>query len=362
MIARRLNAEGHRTRKGRPYDRRAVQNTVSNPWFAGRVCYRRGTADEQVVDGAHPALIEPAVFDRLQAARRLRDLAKPSDHSTGRPAQNHALAKLARCGRCAERLYARTSTYRRKDGSRARSYVCHGYHFATGTCDAKPIDAEAVDAAVTAGLDTLLVDFDQWLSRIADAHTAERDRLADEVQRAQRDRDAQAERTAKVEARWCDYVVEGDDAKADAVLPMVEQERHRLEAAGRRLTATQDALASTSAETPTDALLDFANALQQAVRGRLDETSSLAEVNGALRELFSEFRIRETTWAGVVDGKWVYEDTSRRAAMVQPVLREDVARTLIRGDEWPWPAVVDVDDPPPLAWLDPERIAQGSQE
>ena len=37
VIARHLNAEGYRTRSGRPWDRRAVQNHVTNAWHAGRV-------------------------------------------------------------------------------------------------------------------------------------------------------------------------------------------------------------------------------------------------------------------------------------------------------------------------------------
>jgi hypothetical protein len=146
VIARRLNAAGHRTRHDRAYDRRAVQNTLTNPFYAGRIAYKRGTVDEEVVQGRHPALVDPADFDAVQRMRAMRDKAAPSEKATGRPNQNHALARLARCGRCGERLYAVTSSYRRKDGTRARSYMCHAYKQGTGTCDAKPIDAEVLDA------------------------------------------------------------------------------------------------------------------------------------------------------------------------------------------------------------------------
>jgi hypothetical protein len=90
------------------------------------------------------------------------------------------------CGKCYERMYAVTSSYRRKDGPRRRTYACHNYHFGTGECDARPIDAELVDREVVAGLDKLLVDFEGWRAQIEDRHTSERNRLADEVAKAPR--------------------------------------------------------------------------------------------------------------------------------------------------------------------------------
>jgi hypothetical protein len=95
----------------------------------------RGTQDEQVVDGEHRPLVAPEDFDRLRRLRHDRDLSGGKHTTGGRPAQNHALAKLAVCGKCYERMYAVTSRYRRKDGSRRRTYACHNYHFGTGECD-----------------------------------------------------------------------------------------------------------------------------------------------------------------------------------------------------------------------------------
>ena len=58
-IARRLNSEGHRTCNGRPWDRRAVQSALTNPFYAGRIAYYRGTADERMsglsAPGTHSA-------------------------------------------------------------------------------------------------------------------------------------------------------------------------------------------------------------------------------------------------------------------------------------------------------------------
>jgi site-specific DNA recombinase len=344
-IARSLNAQGHRTRHGRPFTRRAVQNAITNPFYAGGVAYKRGTPEERIVEGRHPALVEQATFDRIQAMRAARDLAEPGQKRTGRPAQNHALARLAVCGRCGEGMYAVTSSYRRKDGSRARSYVCPAYHASTGTCDAKPIDAEAVDAAVIAGLDSLLVDFESWRQRIEDSHAADRSHLAGEVARAVKARDQQAVKAEKVEAKWSEYVTAGDDGKADLVLPMVEKERQALVEADRRLTAAQDALASIPTETSADAMLDFANALRESVRGRVDPTGTMAEVNEALRELFVSFWLFETPGDGPFAG-----------VAVVPYLRDGV---IAPEDEWA-PVVRAGAEPPPLRWLHPERNVQDS--
>jgi hypothetical protein len=70
---------------------------------------------------------------------------------------------------------------------------------------------------------------------------------------------------------------------------MVKQARADLGLAERRLAATEDALASVPADASADAMLDFANALQAATRGRLDHAHTMAEVNLALRELFERF-------------------------------------------------------------------------
>jgi Recombinase zinc beta ribbon domain len=89
------------------------------PLYAGRI-----THNGETFEGGHPHLIEPADCDPLMAARGQRDNAKPSAHGTGRPAKRHALQGLAVCGECQRRMNASTSTYRRKDGSRQRTYRC----------------------------------------------------------------------------------------------------------------------------------------------------------------------------------------------------------------------------------------------
>ncbi|MFP5361388.1 MAG: recombinase family protein [Thermoleophilia bacterium] len=334
-IMRKLNSQGLRTRHGRPFTRRAIQNTITNPFYAGRIAYKRGTPDEQIVQGHHPPLVDPARFDRIQKMRAARDHAGPDQKVIGRPAQNHALARLAVCGRCGERLHARTSTYRRKDGSRARFYACAGYAECNGTCDAKPINAEIVDAAVMdedEGLPNLLLDYDAWRQQIEDGYAADRRRLAEEVARGQRDHDAQAHKTAAVERKWGEYIASGDNHKADLVLPMVERERQACVESERRLQAARDALASVPPKAPSDAMLDFQNTFRGWVNKRVDMAAPIAEINQALRELFSAFQIHETEyehWPVDDEGLQLTDHAVRaKELIVKPFIKASVAAAL----------------------------------
>jgi len=356
MIARHMNAAGKRTRRGgNPFDRRGIAAGLTNPFYAGRIGYMLGTDDEQIVNGTHPPICPPADFDALQ--RKRKGLAADdapetnADDATatgtpatarassgararrregaGRPAQNHALARLACCFHCGARMTPVTSTYVRRDGTRRRTYQCDNVHYSTGLCNAPSLDAELADAAVLAELDRLLIDFDGWRERIEAGQSDERERLTRELERAERDHAAQEARHAAVQRKWADYIAAGDDARADLVLEAVERERDALAQAERRLAATRDALASVPEQANGDALLDFANGLQAAVRGRLEAANgSMAAVNLALRELFASFTLREGEWAGVgADGAIVFGG-ERRAVIVQPHLRESIAHAL----------------------------------
>jgi DNA invertase Pin-like site-specific DNA recombinase len=289
-VARELNRRGLRTKAGRPWDRRRVQDTLRNRWYGGWVVRDRGKPTEDHRPSSHPALIEPERFERLLRLRDTRDRGKGSERSPrGRPRRNHALAGLARCARCGEQMRPVTSTYKRVgDGSRRRTYLCANVRAATGLCDQPSIDAEIVDSAVVANLEGYLIDFEAWRRRIEDGQADERERLVREVETANADRDRQARKTHKVEAKWAEYV-DANDPQADLVLPMIAREREALESAEWRLRAATDALASIPTGAPTDAMLDFYNGLAAAVRGRLESADSLARVNEALGDLFDQF-------------------------------------------------------------------------
>jgi DNA invertase Pin-like site-specific DNA recombinase len=349
QIARSLNVKGIPTRQGNPWTRRAVQDLLTRPFYAGLIEY-----EGEFFEGRHEAYIEPADWQRMVAARGERDHGK-GKHTGGRPARLHALQGLAICGSCGRRMNSYTSSHERVDETRRRAYRCPSYTESNGSCPGAYVaEAGAVDAALLADLDRLLPDFEKWIAQVTKRRAGERERLMEIRDRCQADHDAQAVKTAKVEAKWSEYLVE-DEAKADLVLPMVERERQALADSEKRLRAAQDALDTTPVETPTDAFLDFANALQGALTG-IDTSGSMAQVNTELARVFEAFVI------------WVDEGVVR----INPMLRTSVAEALVHqsfshhGSSMPLDNVWEIEPDqaaPPLRWLScPPETEWNSQE
>jgi DNA invertase Pin-like site-specific DNA recombinase len=341
-IARSLNARGVTTRQGNPWSRRTVQNLVLNPFYAGRIHWQG-----EVYEGSHPRLIEPRDFDRMVAARDSRDLGR-GRHVKGRPAKRHALQRLAVCGACGRRMVSWTSPYKRKDGSKQRTYRCPGYHEQNDSCSATHYDAEEIDRHVLSALDSLLPDFEAWIAQVTERQSGERERLDAELESVEADRDEQAKRTDAVEAKWADYVAAGDDAKADLVVKAIERERTELDRRAKLVSATRAALDATPAEAPTDSLLDFAASLQKAVRG-IDTTGSMAQVNAALSEIFEGFAIYPACRNASSTGPDVIPVT------IEPVLHSGVAWAIL-FENAPTTGRMSLpfevgDEVPPMGWL-----------
>ncbi len=207
-----------------------------------------------------------------------------------RPTRRYALARLAVCDRCGERMYAGTSGYARKsDGKRWRRYVCANVRFSTGLCDQPPIDAERIDAAVVAHLDELFVDFESWRAELAEARDGQR-RLAQAALDRTAKEAADLERLlGKVRA---DYLrqLEADDKSAARVASDAEEElRARAELLDAEVEARRAAVKEV--EGPSDdSLLAACNELSRAMRGE-GEGDSLADLNARLRDHFEEFRL-----------------------------------------------------------------------
>jgi DNA invertase Pin-like site-specific DNA recombinase len=289
-IARQLNREGHSLKSGRPWNRRRVQDTLSNPFYAGRVVIHRNTPREQVGPGSWPALLDPEAFDRIQQLTAARDRAAKSGarrRGSGRPTTRYALSKLAVCDRCGARMYATTSPYKRKDGTQQRSYVCSNVRGATGVCDQPKLDAARVDAAVVDHLNRMFVDFDAWLAEMGEAASTERARLDRErLDASERLRNAQ-HREEKLRLRYI-AAVEVENPAEQAALAAYQHGIQEREALERLVAATDAALAAAAEEAPIDAMLDVFNVLAQAVRVGSDD---VVRLNERLRATFSEFRL-----------------------------------------------------------------------
>jgi site-specific DNA recombinase len=287
-IARELNRRGHRTKGGGAWTRRRIQDLLTNSIYYGGVPWRRTTEDEEINwETSFPAPWSRDDFERRLKARAGRDKAKGSDRR-GAPHRNHVLAGLAVCAQCGGVMRPKTSTYRRKDGTRARKYICRHVVDGTGLCNAPPIDAELVDEHVVDELQEYLGDFEAWQEQILSGYQNERDRMQHELEKAHADV-AEQEKIVTKRSRLPD--VAEDDGQMREALRLVREAGEELERRQDRLRAAQSALEAVPTEAPTDAMLDFYNELSQAVRGRLAGADTVARVNEALRDLFDEFRI-----------------------------------------------------------------------
>lgn len=311
-IARSLNLEGHRTKSGGHWRRRRIQDLITNPHYAGRVVRFRGTADEQVSTGQHPALIAPEIFDRIQAQRPLRDRAQGSQRTPGRPSTRFVLSRLARCARCRERMYAQASTYRRRDGTRARFYVCPACHDSTGGCDQPRIDAREVDESVLAHLDGLLLEFDRWREALLAARAPRRDAAKQTLAGAQHELAALERRHAKLQERWLRGIDSGDEALEQAAFAALTDQRRKLAHASSRVGKLAEIAAEEQFAPLVSEPFNLYADLARAARGMVSE-GSVTAVNAALRELFACF--------------WI--DTMPHGVIVLPELQSNVNAVLL---------------------------------
>jgi len=332
-ISRKLNAEGFRTARNefktgrvqepRPFTRRRVQDTLTNPFYAGGIVRYRsnryraevGAAAMEVNwSGSQPTYLAREDHDAIQAAFGSRDRAKAGRPQSGQPTRRHALHRLAECATCGERMYAETSPYKRKDGTHARRYVCANVKFATGLCDGDKVDAERVDAWIVDDLHALTFDFDAWLANVTASDDTERLAAEAELADVQERQMQQAKRIRKLEATILRWIEEGQDDRADALADTLANETAKV----ARLERAADNLRVKLAEAPdhrdeVDATLDWWNTVRRQILGAKENARSLGDVNDLLHELFTAFRLRNR-----LDG----------TLYVEPVLRMpvDVAR------------------------------------
>lgn len=340
-LARTINAEGFRTRREKPFERRSIQAIVTNPTYAALVVH-----EGEEYEGKWTPLIDRETWHSIQRQRAKRDLG-PGQHAKGRPAHRHLLAKLARCGACGAPMFVTTSSYVRKDGTRARSYACRGYRYSDGTCDVK-VDAEVIDTAVLENLPKLMPRFDEWIAQIEDRHAAERQRLVEQRERAVKERDGLAERLRKAEDRF----VDADDEDQERMRSALDRRRDEFRQAEVRVQATADAVASVPQDASYDRLLDFATSLRSVIAGRLDGDHTVRELNLALTELFASFTICRELADGTMREE--AEDALRPGSLyVFPNLRREVTMRLLAEYD------ADADEAVPLEWLEALAAADG---
>lgn len=151
LIARRLNEEGLRTRRNRPWSMVSIRDILRNRAYLGTY-QRLGVR----VPGTHPALVSPEDFRRVQ--ERLSDRRTNYSPRTVKP---FLLSGIALCGHCGNRMIGvsrHQSWKRRSDGSeRAASYRYYQCESRTnqGICSYHTHRADDLEQAVRLQLEAI---------------------------------------------------------------------------------------------------------------------------------------------------------------------------------------------------------------
>jgi site-specific DNA recombinase len=137
MLVQELNAAGHRTKRGKPFDKSVVYKLLNNPTYAGRVTHKQA-----VYEGEHDAIINRDTWDKVHGI-----LAENAHRRASRTrAATPALLKGLIIGPDGK---AMAPSHTRRRGRLYRFYrtatslkLCHG------ACPIRAVPAGEVEAAV----------------------------------------------------------------------------------------------------------------------------------------------------------------------------------------------------------------------
>lgn len=158
-IADRLNALGHITRKGKPFQKTSIHGMLINEKYCGRLYWGKiAPKDERkkrnhhqfneeyvVIPGGCPALVSAAVFDAAQDKMNGRKRGKREDAKVC-----WKLSGLVRCGCCGELMKVVPRTSKRVDGTVFKHYY---YACRTRECITNSIPKELLEDEVISTLD-----------------------------------------------------------------------------------------------------------------------------------------------------------------------------------------------------------------
>jgi site-specific DNA recombinase len=137
--------KGHQ-RGGKPFTRTNLYRLLTNVAYLGKVRYK-----DEVHQGEHPAIVDPGVFQRVQA------LLQSHGPTAGAPVRNAFGALLKGLLRCAPCGCAMTPTYTTRNGTkRYRYYVCsQAQKRGWQTCPSKSIPAGEIEQFVVEQIQSL---------------------------------------------------------------------------------------------------------------------------------------------------------------------------------------------------------------
>ncbi len=185
-VAQALNAAGYRTtgNRGRnPFTKDTVCRLLQNRFFLGEL--PDGSGDW--IMGAHEPVLDDALFDRAQQARRENRTA-PGPRSVPSTRRTHSLSGLGVCGHCGGRLHIQTDRH-----GRARIYCYRGSQ--GPVCAQRSVKIAGIESQVRQYLatfhlpDETVTEVIQLYNRATDQRDHSQDRRGEIVNRLERIRE-----------------------------------------------------------------------------------------------------------------------------------------------------------------------------
>jgi site-specific DNA recombinase len=278
-IARALQAEGVQTRHGGPWRQSQIARMVSSPIAAGLVRFKG-----EVFEGNHEAIIDRAVWDRVQGIRTT-----PTRQAGGRnPGGAHLLTRgVLRCGQCGSALIPRKA---RPNGGKDR-YECqgrvqHGREF----CAQPSIRRELVDQPFLRNLLDHYIDFEATRQRIEDRAASDL-KVASEVETEAEADVARIERAlATTERDYDQGEITGRQYAAREARLTGELEAAHAAVQQARSRAQAIEASGVSIDTEETLLRDLAM-LKQAVAGGVEAAPNLDALRNVIGQLFESIEL-----------------------------------------------------------------------
>ncbi|TKH46016.1 resolvase [Paenibacillus terrae] len=151
-ITRRLNENGHRSKKDKPFSTNSIKTVLNNPIYIGKIRYnqhenwsekrRKGKNPDFIfTDGIHQSIISQEQWDKVQASLQKRSY-KPSRSHTP-----YILSGIIKCPVCGHGMVPTRS--KGASGEQYRYYSCGQFHNKGATvCKSNMIKAEVAEQQI----------------------------------------------------------------------------------------------------------------------------------------------------------------------------------------------------------------------
>jgi site-specific DNA recombinase len=311
--ARRLNAEGIRTQRGRDWTQGTVRKVLANPTYRGA-----NTIKGTEYEGTHAPIISEDLWGAVAANREAA--ARTKSGGRGRPpAGPHLFTRgLLRCGLCHEAMLPRTRPNRSEPDQEV--YLCHGREKNPAACNQGPIPREPIDTAAFDYFARLGLDLDAMRAALRAAVEAKAVEVEALTKQAEADERAAAGALAKVDHDYYrgPLTVEEWRTAREVLAPEHDGAVAKLgQLRSRRAEVAEAAEAAGDAQ--GDAVARVAE-IRAAVAGEIEAAGGLAAVRVALLRMFEAFYVTRAP-----DREWEPGEAEVAGAAVAEIEAEAVA-------------------------------------